>query len=79
MLNDKRTGKNAIPEPLYKLLNNKQLESLKSLSDEGWEVCFVRKPLFGLRIIVLHNPVENEYAVLNEDGSIDTGPELKVR
>ena len=79
MLNDKRIGGNAIPEPLYKLLNNKQLDSLLNLSDEGWEVCFVRKPSFGPRIIVLRNSVENQYGILNNDGSADTESELKVR
>ena len=79
MLNDKRKSDNQAPELLYKLLNKNQLESLRGLAKLGWEVCFVRTPLFQLRTVALCNTTANEYAVLAEDGRLDTESQLKVR
>lgn len=79
MLNDKRKGKKPVPEPLYKLLNKEQLESLRELATSGWEVCFVRKPLFELRTVALRNETADKYGILTDDGRLDTLSDMKVR
>ncbi len=79
MLNDKRKGDKLTPALLYKLLNNDQFESLRELAKLGWEVYFVRTPLFQLRTVALRNVAANKYAILAEDGRLDTESELKVR
>jgi hypothetical protein len=79
MLNDKRKGDKLAPELLYKLLNKEQFESLRELAKFGWEVCFVRMPLFQLRTVALRNAAANKYAILAEDGRLDTESDLKVR
>ena len=53
--------------------------SLKKLTEDGWEACFVRKPTFGLRIVIMHNPDAKQFGVLNEDGVLDLDSELEVR
>ncbi len=79
MLKEKRRGTKITLEPTYKLLNNVQLISLKNLAIKGWHVCFIRKPTFGLRIIVLHQVLTEKYGILNEDGTTDMSSELQVR
>ena len=44
-----------------------------------WRLKFVRRPLFKIPIPVLFNPEGDRYVVVNEDGTIDENPALKLR
>ena len=44
-----------------------------------WRLKFVRRPLFKIPIPVLFNREGDRYVVVNEDGTIDETPALKLR
>ena len=76
---EKRKGRKAIPDNFRKLLNRDQKEALNPLKKFGWEICFVRMPLFQPLVVALHNNIANRYALLLEDGGLDLKTNLKVR
>ena len=76
---ENRKGRKAIPDNFQKLLNRDQKEALSPLKKFGWEVCFVRMPLFQPLVIALRNNVANRYALLLEDGCLDLKTDFKIR
>ena len=76
---EKRKGRAAIPGHFKKLLNEEQILSLQRLEKFGWEVRFVRMPLFQPLIIALYNVSTDKFGILNEMGDLDTDSDLKVR
>ncbi|MBV1931466.1 MAG: hypothetical protein KUG71_07100 [Porticoccaceae bacterium] len=76
---EKRKGRKAIPDHFQKLLNRDQKEALNPLTKFGWEVYFVRMPLFQPLVIALRNNIASHYALLLEDGGLDLKTDLKVR
>lgn len=76
---DRRIGIEAIPEDLRERMTVLQRHALIGLEGFGWSVKFVRRPLFQDPVIVLVDPSGNEYAVLQEDGSVDRDVDFSVR
>jgi len=76
---EKRKGRAAIPAHFKKLLNEEQVSSLQQLEKFGWEVRFVRMPLFQPLIIALYHPSTDKFGILGETGDLDTESDLKVR
>ncbi len=79
MDNEKRKGRAAIPDHFKKLLNEEQKVSLRQLEKFGWEVRFVRMPLFQPLIIALYHSSNDKFGILDEKGNLDTEFDLKVR
>ena len=76
---EKRKGRKPIPDHFKKLLSEEQLDSLRQLERFGWEICFIRMPLFQPLIVVLLNETTHQYGILTEDGQLDTESVLSVR
>ena len=76
---EKRKGRKPIPDHFKKLLSEEQLDSLRQLERFGWEICFMRMPLFQPLIVVLLNETTHQYGILTEDGQLDTESVLSVR
>ena len=79
MNNEKRTGEKAIPENLKEILTELQLMSLNKISSFGWELIFVRRPLFQEVVPVIKNNNGVQIGVLEEDGRINLEPEIALR
>lgn len=79
VVDEKRGQQKAIPIDLGRYLNNLQLLALHSLESFGWNLWFIRRPLFMQPIVVVASPDSNKYAVLEEDGSVNMNPALAVR
>jgi hypothetical protein len=60
-------------------LNTPQLVTLAELEQFGWQLGFVRRPLFQAIVPVVLSPDRASYAVLRPDGSVDEHPDIKVR
>ncbi|QNP40608.1 hypothetical protein [Lysobacter solisilvae (ex Woo and Kim 2020)] len=60
-------------------LNEEQALTLSELERFGWELRFVRKPLFQDAIPVVADGDRKSFSVLNPDGSLDDHPALKLR
>jgi len=77
--NERRTGQVAIPDDIKDRLNDVQHQTLARLEGFGWSVGFVRRPLFQDQVVVLFDPTGQQYAILNEDGSIEQTTDVQVR
>lgn len=64
---------------LERLLNPAQIETLRSLEHFGWELKFVRKPLFQPAVPIVFDGDRKCYAVIEEDGQLNANPPFKIR
>jgi len=78
---DKERRKNAKPLPnsMSRELTPTQAAALAELEHFGWELKFIRHPLFQERQPVVFDPDRTHYAVLRGDGSLDEHPTIKIR
>jgi len=66
-------------EGLRRELNEAQKFELASLERFGWELKFVRRPLFQVPIPVVFDGERKKYAVLEPDGTLNENPGFKIR
>ncbi len=71
---DKRGSQEPVPRDLEHYLTPLQRQSLDHLRDFGWQLAFVRRPLFELPTVVLLSPEGKQYATLEEEGSLNLEP-----
>lgn len=64
---------------LRALLNEDQLQVLADLERFGWELKFVRRPLFQASIPVVFDAERKTWAVLEADGTLNTSPGFEIR
>lgn len=76
---DLRGTRTALPPDVFFYLNTIQRVALESLENLGWKLAFIRRPLFFTPLVVLSRGVEPKYAVLEQDGSLNLSPSLKLR
>ena len=79
MDNEQRKGMNPVPENIDELLNEAQLRTLHGLKQFGWELYFVRRPLFQEAVPVLINREGNKTIVLETNGGINEKAEINIR
>jgi len=79
MDNERRKGMKPVPENLEELLNEAQLRTLKSIGRFGWQLHFIRRPLFQEVVSVLISSEGDKCAVLETDGSINERVDLDIR
>lgn len=60
-------------------LTPEQQATIHTMETFHWRLKFVRRPLFKIPIPVLFNRQGDRYVVVNEDGTIDENPALKLR
>lgn len=68
---DKRKGDNPLPENINEYLNYAQLASLHRIEAFGWQLKFIRRPLFQDSVAVVVNPDGTTIGVLEEDGRMN--------
>lgn len=56
-----------------------QQATVETMETFHWRLKFVRRPLFKTPIPVLFNRDGDRFVVVNEDGTIDENPTLKLR
>lgn len=60
-------------------LNSAQIEMLDVLERFGWELKFVRRPLFQEPLPVVFGGDHKRYALLKPDGTLDDNPGFDLR
>lgn len=60
-------------------LNDAQLETLNELERFGWQLKFVRRPMFQPSIPVVFDGDRKHYAVLEPDGTLNEHPAFNIR
>lgn len=79
MHKERRKGDKPIPDNLESALNDAQLITLPSLERFGWELRFVRLPLFQQAVPVVVNAEGNMIGVLEEDGRLNLQSDVQIR
>lgn len=64
---------------LKRELNEDQRLALADLEKFGWELKFIRRPMFQQPIPVVFDSSRRHYAVLNTDGTLDENPGFDIR
>ena len=78
-LKDRRLRADASTYLLRAQLNEAQLLTLAELERFGWQVQFIRRPLFQDPIPVLVDGDRKTYAVLTPEGELDESPGFNMR
>jgi len=76
---ERRTGTHKSGRELRSELNDAQLETLNELERFGWQLKFVRRPLFQPSIPVVFDGDRKRYAVLEPDGTLNEHPAFTIR
>ena len=76
---EKRKGEAAIPDNLEDYLNPIQLQALRQIENFGWELKFVRRPLFQDPLAVIINNDGDRVGTLEPDGRIDLHHDFALR
>ena len=79
METERRNEGNQLPECLDEVLTRMQLLALSKLGQFGWVVAFIRRPLFQEIVPVLLHPDNNTLGILDNDGALNTQPEIEFR
>lgn len=64
---------------LEKELNDSQLTTLRNIETFGWELKFIRRPLFQKPIPVVFDGSRQRFAVIEEDGTLNENPTISIR
>jgi hypothetical protein len=79
MAKEQRIGKPPVPENLEETLNEAQIFTLRRMEVFGWELKFIRRPLFQDVLPVLYHTDINKFGVLEDDGTLNMQRFLNVR
>lgn len=76
---ERRHGVCPIPLNLNAFLNEEQRCVLGQIENFGWQLAFVRRPLFQEPMVVIKNADGSNFSVLEKDGTIDPEPPIVIR
>lgn len=76
---DRRKVEGRPAQALKRELNEDQILALADLEKFGWELKFIRRPMFKEPVPVVFDSSRQHYAVLNFDGSLDENPGFDIR
>ena len=79
MAKEQRIGMPPVPEDLGETLNEVQIHTLRRMENFGWELKFIRRPLFQDVLAVLLHIDSNKIGVLEEDGTLNMQRDLNLR
>ena len=79
MDSEKRKGVKPVPDRLDEVLNEMQMRALHQLERFGWQLRFVRKPLFQEPVAAVFSAEGDKIGILEDDGRINMEPEIEVR
>ena len=75
-----RRGKlERVPPELRNRLNPDQSITLRMIRKFGWELAFVRHPIFEPSVPVVLSPDRRQCAIIRDDGELDLNPCIAIR
>lgn len=78
-MRDRRSDTRPSKAALRALLNEEQLDTLRGLERFGWELKFVRKPLFQEAVPVVFDGDTGVCSILRPDGTLEDHPAIALR
>jgi hypothetical protein len=79
MESERRKAEHAGANALRRELNALQQATLSNLERFGWELKFIRRPLFQQPIAVVFDSDRKHFAVLQTDGTLEENPGFDIR
>lgn len=79
MSDEKRKGEKPIPEHVKDYLNTAQLAELHTIESFGWQLKYIRRPLFQEPVVVVVNADGSSIGVLEDDGRLNLEPDIELR
>ena len=76
---EKRKGMAPISDNLAELLSEDQMNALRKIETFGWQLRFVRRPLFQDPIPVILSPKGDKFAIVERDGRVTVTHDLAAR
>ncbi|MCD9033364.1 hypothetical protein LDO32_16740 [Luteimonas sp. Y-2-2-4F] len=76
---ERRKGARLDPEQLRGLLTPEQQAALPLLEQFGWQLRFVRRPLFQDPVPVLFSRDGSRWVSLETDGTVNEAPDFQLR
>ena len=68
-----------IPEYVEKYLNEDQQAQLQTIERFGWNLKYIRRPIFQDPVVIVMNPDIGSVAVVENDGSLNQQPDIEMR
>ena len=79
MESEQRHNDSPVPEHFETYLTDDQKRELKKMETFGWELKFIRRPLFKPAIVILVNCDNDDVGVLEDDGTLNMEPDIVIR
>ena len=76
---ERRKDQQPVAAQMRTMLNQRQGDTLNALERLGWQLKFVRSPLFQASTVVVGDDERGLHAVLEDDGTINESMELRLR
>lgn len=76
---ERRSSRESSPQVLENCLSELQRLTLHQLEGFGWKLAFIRRPLFKAPIAVVVNCENQQYGLLEDDGSVNTQHNIQIR
>lgn len=76
---EKRSGLAPVPRNLGEILNENQMTSLRQIENFGWQLHFVRRPLFQEPVVVIVSAEGDRFGTLETDGRIEIKTRFDLR
>lgn len=76
---EKRKNEKPIPDNVLNYLNEDQQAKLRSIERFGWELSYIRRPLFQDPVVVAVNPNGKVIGTLELDGELNLKPAIETR
>jgi len=79
MDDEKRTGKQPIPDNVVNYLNAAQIAELHKIEGFGWRLEYIRHPLFQEPVIFVSSANGESIGILEKDGRLNLEPDIEIR
>ncbi|MCB1787151.1 MAG: hypothetical protein H6955_14130 [Chromatiaceae bacterium] len=76
---ERRGHRPPIPANIKSLLTQEQALGLRNVENFGWQLAFVRQPLFEPPVTVVVSPDHQRFAVLEPDGRVNMELNITLR
>jgi hypothetical protein len=76
---ERRSGLAPVPLNLGEILNENQMTSLRQIENFGWQLHFVRRPLFQDPVVVIVSAEGDRFGTLEPDGRIEIKTRFDLR
>lgn len=79
MQDEKRTTDKPIPDDISQFLNTAQLAELHKIEGFGWNLKYIRHPLFQEHVVIVSSADGSSIGILEKDGRLNLDVDIETR